>query len=277
MEQQRRGAAAALGLAVALASAAAGLTGCSDQAAGAQDRLSADPVYRAADVLSGAGSSLARTTTRLEGGHNAVTVQGTGGFDYRRRLGRLTVVLPGQQPAGTSAAAPITEVLAPGALYMKNRAQGVPPGAWVRVDTARLPDGELVTGGVTDPMAAAEVLRGARSVAFVDEQVLDGVQVRHYRGTADIARAARLSAGQDRSALQAEAGGLASRSVPFDVYLDGQGRPREVREVFTFRTAQGLDRTVTATTELYGFGAPVQVRVPGPGEVYSGKIVSPQG
>lgn len=275
MVQQRRGVAAASGLAAVLAVLAAGVTGCSDQSAGAEDRIPADPVYRAADVLARSGSSLARTTTRMTGGPVPVTISGSGAFDYRRRLGRLTVVAPGPVPAGTAAPGPITEVLTPGLLYMRNRGQGVPAGTWVRVDTTRLPDGNLVTGGATDPMTAAELLRGARSVSFVEERTLDGVPVRHYRGTADIARAARLSP-RDRASLRAAADGLASRSVPFDAYLDQQGRLRQVREVFTFRTTQGLDRVVTATTELSGFGTPVRVALPGPGEVFQGKIVSPQ-
>ncbi len=69
---------------------------------------------------------------------------------------------------------PITELLTPGALYMKNRGAGVPDGKWVRIDTTALKDGNLVTGGVTDPMAAAELLRGASDVTYAGEDRAGG-------------------------------------------------------------------------------------------------------
>ena len=108
-----------------------------------------------------AGSSKARTSMEMATGGTRVTIRGEGVYDYRERLGRLKVLLP-QDPAGASEHRPITELLAPGALFMKNRGAGVPADKWVRVDTATLSDGNLVTGGATDPFAAAEVLRGTQ-------------------------------------------------------------------------------------------------------------------
>ena len=67
---------------------------------------------------------------------------------------------------------------------MKNRGAGVPADKWVRVDTADLSDGNLVTGGATDPYAAAALLRGTRTATYVGRTELAGTHVRHYRGTA---------------------------------------------------------------------------------------------
>ena len=97
--------------------------------------------------------------------------------------------------AGAEEHKPVTELLTPGALYMKDRGAGVPAGKWVRVDTTALADGNLVTGGATEPLAAAELLRGAQDVAWSGEERSAGCAVRHFRGTADIARAARGPAG----------------------------------------------------------------------------------
>ncbi|MBK3547723.1 hypothetical protein JHN56_32495, partial [Streptomyces sp. MBT60] len=126
-----------------------------------------------------------------------VTIRGQGAYDFRKQMGRLRVVLP-KDPAGKDAAGadghrPITELLAPGALYMKNRGAGVPDDKWVRIDTTGLKDGNLVTGGVTDPMAAAELLRGAADVTYAGKTELAGVTVHHYRGVADLGRAARAA------------------------------------------------------------------------------------
>lgn len=85
-----------------------------------------DEVLRAADVLVGAGSSKARTSMEMATGGTRVTIRGEGGYDFQRRMGQLTVVLP-KDPAGAEQHRPITELLTPGALYMKNRGRACPP------------------------------------------------------------------------------------------------------------------------------------------------------
>lgn len=128
---------------------------------------------------------------------------------------------PAGRPSGGHQ--PITEILAPGALYMKNRGAGVPADKWVRVATASLADGNLVTGGATDPLAAAELLRGARAVTYQGEEWLDGVRVRHYRGMTDIGAAAAAASPRSRPALVAAEDGFTTDEVPFDAYLDEAG------------------------------------------------------
>ncbi|MFD9242406.1 hypothetical protein ACFV0D_10840 [Streptomyces sp. NPDC059556] len=248
----------------------AAVSGC---AAPEGPRPAIDPtlaVRNAPDALTKAGTSKASTSMEMAAGGTRVTIRGEGGYDFRRRTGRLQVVLP-KDAAGTSAHRPITELLTPGALYMKNRGAGVPADKWVRVDTTTLDDGNLVTGGATDPAAAAELLRGARQVTYVGEVDLAGVKVSHYRGVADIAHAARVAAPQLRGALAAAAKGFTTDTVPFDAYLDGEGRLRKVRHQFSFSN-QGRTVAVASTTLLYGFGVPVQVTLPARRDIYAGKI-----
>ncbi|MGW7366296.1 hypothetical protein ACWGI8_23385 [Streptomyces sp. NPDC054841] len=257
--------------AVAGVAATAGCSGGGDAVADA--RPAANPVAtvrKAADVLAGAGTSKARTAMEMAAGGTRVTIRGEGGYDFRRAMGRLRVVLP-KDPAGSSGHRPITELLAPGALYMKDRGAGVPPDKWVRVDTTTLEDGNLVTGGATDPAAAAELLRGVRSATFVGHEELAGVRVAHYRGTTDIAHAARAASPLARGALVAAAKGFAEDTVPFDAYLDDEGRLRKVRHQFSFEN-RGRTVAVASTTLLYEFGAPVVVRLPARGAIYAGKI-----
>lgn len=179
---------------------ATGVTGCS-VGGPFDDSLPSDPVallHRAAPTLVRAGSSKARTEMEMATGGTRVTIHGEGVYDYGRQLGRLKVLLP-HDPTGRSEHRPITELLAPGALFMKNRGAGVPTDKWVRVDTGTLSDGNLVTGGATDPFAAAEVLRGTRTATFVGETEIDGTRVRHYRGTADLTVAARAASEGNRA------------------------------------------------------------------------------
>ncbi|MFD9045632.1 hypothetical protein [Streptomyces zaomyceticus] len=250
----------------------AAATGC---AAPEDPRPTVDPtlaVRNAADALTKAGSSRASTSMEMAAGGTRVTIRGEGGYDFRRRTGRLQVVLP-KDAAGASEHRPITELLTPGALYMKNRGAGVPADKWVRVDTTTLDDGNLVTGGATDPAAAAELLRGVRKVTYLGEVELAGVKVGHYRGVADIAHAARVASPQLRGALAAAAKGFAKDTVPFDAYLDGEGRLRKVRHQFSFSN-KGRTVAVASTTLLYGFGASVEVRLPDRRDIYAGKITT---
>ncbi|XUL89801.1 hypothetical protein ACQ86D_26905 [Streptomyces galilaeus] len=275
-ERQRRragGAVVAAGLVVGVCAGAGGCGG--DGAVTADARGGGDAVAvvrRAADTLVAAGSSQARTSMEMATGGTRVTIRGAGGYDFRRQLGRLTVQLP-QDPAGASEHRPITELLAPGALFMKNRGAGVPADKWVRVDTGTLSDGNLVTGGATDPYAAAEVLRGTTRATYLGKTEVAGALVRHYRGVADLSVAARSASAGNEAALRSAAKGFATARVPFDVYLDDQGRVRKARQRFSFVNGQHRSAVaVASTTLLYDFGAPVDVRLPASKDIYAGQI-----
>jgi hypothetical protein len=250
--------------------------GCSGGRAGAEGAGPAGDtvavLHGAADRLVRAGTSKARTSMEMATGGTRVTIRGAGVYDYRERLGRLKVLLP-EDPAGAREHRPLTELLAPGALFMKNRGAGVPADKWVRVDIGTLSDGNLVTGGVTDPYAAAEVLRGARTATYVGRTEVAGTPVRHYRGTADLALAARDASGVNRGPFEAAARGFATAEVPFDVYLDDEGRVRKIRHRFSFVGGQsGKPVAVASTALLYDFGVDVEVRLPPGADIYDGKI-----
>lgn len=250
-------------------------SGCAESGAAAEDsrgREAVEVVRRAADALVGAQSSKTRTSMEMATGGTRVTIHGEGVYDFRRQVGQLKVLLP-QDPAGATAHRPIMELLAPGALFMKNRGAGVPADKWVRVDTRTLSDGNLVTGGATDPFVAAEVLRGARTATYVGEKEIAGTSVRHYRGTADLGAAAQDATDGNKESLAAAAKGFATDRVPFDVYLDDDGRIRKVRHRFSFVNGQPSGAVaVASTTLLYDFGAPVDVRLPDREDIYAGKI-----
>ncbi|GAA3488203.1 MULTISPECIES: hypothetical protein [Streptomyces] len=262
------GGAAALAVVVGLVGTCAG---CGGSGAAAEDRKGVDPgraVRGAADAVLRAGSADAvRTGMEMAAGGTRVTIRGTGVYDFRRSRGQLEVLLP-TGPAGKQEHRPIIEVFVPGALFMKNRGAGVPADKWVRIDTAALADGNLVTGGATDPLAAVELLRGAREVAFVG-QGADGV--RRYRGVADLALASKAASPQVRGPLGAAAKGFSTKGVPFEAYLDGAGRVRKVRHEFSFVNA-GKTVAVASTVTFDGFGKPVRVVTPPAGDIYTGKI-----
>jgi hypothetical protein len=259
---QRAGAAAA---ATALV---LGLAGCSGSGQAAEPD-GAETMRRASDVLVRYGSSQVVTSMEMASGGTKVSITGTGGYDFARRRGSVEVTLPADA-AGEPEHQPITELLTPAALYMKNRGEGVPADKWVRLDTARLADGNLVTGGVTDPLAAAELLRGARGVTYAGQETIAGVRVRHYRGVTDIVRAAKAASAASRGSLGAAAKGFSVTRVPFEAYVDEQGRLRRLRQCFTFTD----NAEVVSVVSFHGFGSPVSVVLPEAGDIYRGKIVS---
>jgi hypothetical protein len=281
-KHKARAGAAALGAGLC----AALLAGCAGDGAAADSRPptgagdSAEAISAAADTLVKAGTSHVRTTMRMASGGTWLTITGSGGFDYARRQGELRLLLP-PDAAGTEEHKPLTELLTPGALYMKDRGAGVPAGKWVRVDTARLPDGNLVTGGATEPLAAAQLLCGARDVRLVGKETLAGTKVSHYRGSADIARAAKVAEPSGQGPLTAASKGFSVTRVPFDAWLDGQGRLRQLSQTFTFSSGSaghsaGADVTVVSTTSFDDFGAAVPVSMPRAADIWTGKIVSAQ-
>ncbi|MCH0538513.1 hypothetical protein I3F58_02850 [Streptomyces sp. MUM 203J] len=283
-----RACAAALGLAVT-----AGLAGCSAAAdaitapgagpasGGASRGVAAravtvdgdaarDAVRGVPDALVRAGTARAETAVEMAAGGTRLAIKGTGRYDFRTRQGELRVVLPGEGSAD-GRPRPITELFTPGALYMKNRGAGVPADKWVRIDTGTARDGNLVTGGATDPAAAAELLRAARAVTYVGQAEVAGVPVSHYRGTTHLGDAARGAAPPVRGALAAAAKGFATPTVPFDAYLDDAGRLRKVRHRFSYAN-EGREVDVASTTVLHGFGAPVAVRLPPKKDIYTGTV-----
>ncbi|MFD6417423.1 hypothetical protein [Streptomyces sp. NPDC060194] len=277
-----RGAGGAAGVAAVVLSVL-GTTGCSVDGAAAEDRMSGERgatlVRGAAERLVRAGTARTRTSMEMASGGTRVTIRGEGAYDFRSATGRLEVVLPAD-PAGVQEHRPITEMLAPGALYMKNRGAGVPADKWVRIETAGLNDGNLVTGGATDPMVAAELLRAASDVDYVGEKRVGGTEVRHFRGTADLGRAAKEASPGARGPLAAAARGFARDLVRFDAYLDEEGRLRKVRHRFSFSDgmaaggtgAGGRAMEVASTTLLDGFGTRTRWRLPAEEDIFAGTI-----
>ncbi|MFI2027296.1 hypothetical protein [Streptomyces buecherae] len=258
-------------------------------APGADPTVSAEPAERevgaapavlreAAGALARAGSARVRTSVETAAGATRVAIQGSGGYDFVERMGRLRVRLP-KDAVGDDEHEPITELLAPAELFLFNRGAGVPDDRWVRVDSTRVADGNLVTGGATDPLVAAQLLRGARQVSVVGRGEPARGGLRHYRGVADLDAAARAAEPYARGVLRAAARGFATDAVRFDAFLDAQGRLRKIRHRFTMTNAAGGQRRetdVVSTTELYAFGAAVALRPPKPADIYAGTVDSPK-
>ncbi|MFC5667040.1 hypothetical protein ACFP3U_29260 [Kitasatospora misakiensis] len=288
-DQQRTGRtvgrAARAALLAAVLAGAAGLAGCSpdgagsasadQQASGAPDQLAADPltaVRGTADITGRSGSAHAATELVTESADKKAVFTGAGGYDYVKRIGRLEV----QVPPGAATTGKIVEVLLPGTVYLQNSGAKVPEGKWVKLDVRQLPDGNLVSGGATDPASAAGALRGAQKAELVGPETVDGVALKHFRGTLDLAKAADATGGRGGDGLRMGAQTFTVKEVPYDAWLDEQGRLHKVVEVFTFAGVAGSKEAkdqvkVVSTTTLSDFGTPVEAAEPAAADIYAMK------
>ena len=247
-------------------SAVAGLKGSSS------DVLAADPltaVRSAADVTGRTGSLQDVTTLQTVSGSKKVELHGTASYDYITRLGRMEITVP---PGGTTTGK-LVEVVSPGVVYMQNSGAKVPAGKWVKVDVQQLADGNLVSSGATDPATAANALRGAATASLVGSETVDGVLLKHYKGTLDLARAASATGGGAASGLALAGRTFTVKKIPYDVWLDAHGRIHRIVEIFTFSKTAGSTAAkdqvvVTSTNAFSGFGTPVKVALPAAADVY---------
>ncbi|MFD8756800.1 hypothetical protein ACFV0O_38360 [Kitasatospora sp. NPDC059577] len=274
-----RSAAGAALLAAALAAGAAGCSGgaggSSDQQSSAPDQLAADPltaVRNAADITGRTGSARTATDLVTESADKKASFSGTGGYDYVKRIGRLEV----QVPPGAATTGKIVEVVLPGTVYLQNSGAKVPEGKWVKLDVRQLPDGNLVSSGATDPASAAGALRGAQKAEAVGTETVGGVPLHHYRGTLDLAKAADATGGRGGDGLRMGSQTFTVKEVPYDAWLDDQGRLHKVVELFTFAGVAGSKEPkdqvkVTSTTSLSDFGKPVEAAEPSASDIYQMK------
>ncbi|RAG84589.1 hypothetical protein DN069_16215 [Streptacidiphilus pinicola] len=238
----------------------------------ADDHLAADPlsaVRAAADITGHNGSIQDVTTLHTVAGKKQMTLHGAGVYEYSSHLGRLEVTVPagGSTPAGK-----LVEVVSPGLVYLQNSGAKVPAGKWVKLQVQQLGDGNLVSSGATDPAGAAEALRGAQTAQLVDSATVGGVVLKHYKGTLDLADAAKATGGPSSEGLALASRTFTVKKVPYDVWLDEHGRINKVVEVFTFSNVPGStaakDQVVVTSTSVFsGFGTPVQVSLPSDADV----------
>jgi len=211
------------------------------------------------------GAESAQVSASLTLGAASVTVNGVG--DLRTDQAVLTVRLPA--PFGQ------IDVRSTGQDYFVHlppQLQGV-AGAkpWVRVDRGTLQAlagsqlGVPALGTTLDFSSALAWLRGVSGhITTVADERVYGTPTTHYRAQVDLSRvAATMGADANDAAALAQAVG---RTVPVDVWIDAQGRLRQLKvslDLNTLPASQGLTRpnhaggTAVLTVDLWNFGVTV--------------------
>jgi hypothetical protein len=250
-----RSAALRLSVLVLSAGAATVAAGCSAPAV----TVASDPVaaVRNAAVVSQKihTAKVATTVTMTVGGADK-HFTGLGEFDFDRQVGAIILQTP-------QSSAPLDEIITPGLLYLRQSAANA---KWKWVDATRLPDGDLISAGYTSPVFDFALLRGVGQdeVHYVGQDKVRNTPVAHYTGTLDLTSSADQAQNPIKGELLAAAHSFSQKTVPFDAYLDAQGKVRRVIAHFGFPAqapAKGQVQ-IAATTDLFDLDQPVTVVTP---------------
>lgn len=254
----------------ALALGTALLAGCGGAGDEAADRKEAAPkadvlVAAAAAKSNGTGSSKISLMSTTQIGGQEVTFAGDGAYDYTKKIGQFAFGVPGADGAGGGS---IEQRIIGDDLYLTLPQQ---PGTFFRLKVSEVAGTSL--GGSVDPTASLTALQAISDVREVGEQDVRGVQTTHYEGEYDIAKAVEQAQGVAKTVISASLRGAKVDKVPFDAYLDDEGRLvkfSQLLELPATAATGGAPVTSETTIELYDFGATVTVVPPPAASVKDG-------
>lgn len=250
--------------------AAVALTACAadpePDAGPSGTELAAQVRTAATDTASTGSSKLSLSSTTAIGGQD-VTLQGEGAFDYAARNGQLTFAVPGSD--GTAAGGGTIEqrIIGPD-LYLTLPQQ---PGVFYRLKVLEVAGTSL--GSSADPTASLTALQTVESVDRVGTEQVRGVQATRYEGEYDASDAIDRAQGAAKQVLLATLSATSRETVPFSVFLDGEGRlVRFEQEIELPATPQTGGEVLTSRTvlELFDFGTAVVVTPPAAAKVRDG-------
>ncbi len=219
-------------------------------------------IQAASDTTSKAGSSKFEQTTTTSVAGKDVSVKASGAFDPAKGTGQVTVNLGGQS---------IEERFLDGELYLAVPGQ---TSSFYKVALSDLVGTSLASS--TDPTAGFQALKAASSgVSKVGTEQVRDASTTHYKGTYDAKAALAKVDGAAKQLIQATIDQSNLSQVPFDAWIDGQGRIRRLTQtldVSTPASAGGAPQKVhTSTTiEVYDFGTAVSVTAPPAAQVKDG-------
>jgi hypothetical protein len=229
-------------------------TGCG----GGGGSASASDIAAAATKTARAGSveaDFAISGQGLEG-------NGSGVFNTRgNRAGQLTMKLTA---AGREI--PVDTIVTGDVFYMRSPvfAQVVTGGKqWIKLDLARLAEqrgidlSSLLDASPT-PTNALAYLAGASEVEKLGSESVQGSEATHYEVSVDLERAASHAKGSVRTSLKRVISQSRLKTLPLDVWVDGDGYVRKV----SYEERSGRREPAEVTIELHDFGRPVSIKPP---------------
>ncbi len=225
-------------------------------------KADAATIVRAASQRAAAvGSSSVSIDMKMTVQGHTIDATGSGAFDYRRRIGDMSISMPG--------VGDMQEVITKKAFFMRlPDGLGAALGAnrpWMemRFSTLKAASGvdisKLMNANPTgDPTSMLRVLSQAQVVHVDGSENVRGVSTTRYSVTATMGQLLRAEGLTSAVDMSKQPAGLADQQIHFVVSVDKQGLPRRL----TMSTDLAGMGTMDMTMDMFDFGAPVHVVVP---------------
>ena len=220
-----------------------------------------DAVLAAAETTTREATANVAIEVETQAAGQAISVSGTGQMDAARNAVAmdLETAVPGQEPLQLS------QVVIDNTMYIKGLPD-VPADQWVQVSLE-----ELGAAPTANPAAGADPARQLQLLRQVSDDVrgegteeINGVTATKYTGTVDLQEAADAAAEQDPQAAQSlrrQYEALGVSTVPFEVFIDDEGRP--VRVVTNVEgTVNGETVEVMSRMDFTDWGTDVTIEAP---------------
>ncbi len=246
-------------------------------------RDGAPPLQLAITKTAAASSSRFNFTFSVSGvtglpGGGSIALKGSGGSDTKHgtaiihlNLGALAPSL-GALTQGAAVPPTIDVLVVRNVLYVHFPAFAAkikPRAEWLKLDAKTLP--KTATGGASvgrltslDQKKLLAALASAVNVKQVGTTKVGGVGTTHYAGSIDLAAFAASLPKAEQSSFQQSIKQVGLKSVPFDVWIDGQHLIRRLGVHLSSLKVQGAGAAISmrAQVNLFGFGSPLKVVAP---------------
>jgi hypothetical protein len=225
---------------------------------GGGESASPDDIARAAAKTANTGSLEADFAVSAQG----LSGSGSGVFNSRQRTGQAKMTL-----TANGRPIPVDSFVDGDLLYLRSPAfkQATTLNKqWIKLNLATLgsAQGSTDLSGILDaspsPANALAYLQGSSTVDKVGSESVGGVDTTHYSVSANLDRAAKRASGSTRDAVQGVISQSGVRTLPLDVWVDGNGYIRKVR----YDEHAGRRQAAKVTMELHDFAGPVAITPP---------------
>jgi hypothetical protein len=225
---------------------------------GGGDSASPDDIQQAASKTAKAGSLEADFAVSAQG----LTGSGSGVFNSKQRTGQLKMKLN-----ASGREIPVDSFVDGDVLYLRSPAfaQATTRNKqWIKLNLATLgsAQGSTDLSGILDasptPANALAYLQGSSTVDKLGSESVGGVDTTHYSVSANLDRAVEHASGATRDVVQGVISQSGVKTLPLDVWVDGNGYIRKV----SYDEHAGRRQAATVTMELHDFGRPVAITAP---------------
>ena len=253
---------------------------CGQPAATLSEGNAAQLVAASADATTAAGTArmtMHMTMSMPQMQQGEVTMEAEGAYDFANGKGEMTMTMELPEEAGEMGGTQsIDMVFEDLVVYMRYpmMSQLAPQAKpWIRMDLeamgreSGMDFGSMMQSGSSDPSQMLEWLRGvAGDVEVVGEEEVRGASATHYTGTIDFNKVAEQAPADVRDQLKASIStmteSIGTSTVPFDVWIDDQGRAVRMQQSFDFTGGATDGASMSMTVDIFDFGTEVDIEIP---------------